>query len=84
MTQRLHRRNAGYWPRRLPTIGDDWQLGSAGTGDVLAGMISAGLASGLGTHEAASQSVYRHGQTADGWPAHQTLTAGALSRTVLI
>ena len=60
------------------------QLASAGTGDVLAGMIGAGLAAGLGAHEAASRAVYRHGQVGDAWPAHLPLTAGSLSRSALI
>ena len=60
------------------------RLASAGTGDVLAGMIGAGLAAGLGAQEAASRAVYRHGQVADAWPERESLTAGRLSQFGLI
>jgi hydroxyethylthiazole kinase-like uncharacterized protein yjeF len=60
------------------------RLASAGTGDVLAGMIGAGLAGGLGAQDAASRAVYRHGLIADEWPAHQALTSGSLSKSYLI
>ena len=56
------------------------RLATAGTGDVLAGMVGAGLAAGLDGFEAACQAVYIHGQAADQWPAHQPLTASALAR----
>jgi hydroxyethylthiazole kinase-like uncharacterized protein yjeF len=56
------------------------RLATAGTGDVLAGMVGAGLAAGLDGYEAACQAVYIHGQAADLWPAHQPLTASALAR----
>lgn len=44
-------------------------LATAGTGDVLAGMIGAALASQNGpVLEAVAQAVYRHGQLANSWP----------------
>ena len=55
------------------------RLACAGTGDVLAGMIGARMASGLPPFTAACQSVYFHGQLADQWPENQTLTASALA-----
>ena len=58
-------------------------LASAGTGDVLAGMIGAALAAGETSWAAASQAVFRHGQIADEWarrPQPGTLTAGLLAR----
>ncbi len=69
-------------------------LATAGTGDVLAGMIGAALARCGGTKPAAVDmaaafkatiaAVYRHGQIADAWqvdqgPADQALTASALA-----
>lgn len=57
------------------------RLASAGSGDVLAGMIGAGLAGGLDAFEAAWQAVYRHGLAADQWPAGSALLAGSLARS---
>lgn len=57
-------------------------LATAGTGDVLAGMIGAGLAHGADAFEAASSAVFTHGQLADAWAIHQpgrTLTASLLA-----
>jgi len=67
-------------PGEVPLINPtgNSRLASAGTGDVLAGMIGAGLAQGLGTMQAAAEAVFRHGQRADHWPAHQALTASRL------
>ena len=56
------------------------RLATAGTGDVLAGMVGASLAGGLNAFDAACHSVYRHGALADQWPAHCPLTANALAR----
>ena len=71
-------------PGQTPVINPtgNARLASAGTGDVLAGMIGAQLAGGLNAFEAASQAVYRHGQRADQWPDDQHLTAGALSQSL--
>ncbi|RZL49487.1 MAG: NAD(P)H-hydrate dehydratase [Variovorax sp.] len=57
-------------------------LATAGTGDVLAGMVGAALAAGRPALEAACAAVWRHGDIADRWPAHQPLTAGALAMAV--
>ncbi|MBT2332806.1 NAD(P)H-hydrate dehydratase [Variovorax paradoxus] len=57
------------------------RLATAGTGDVLAGMIGAALAAQRPAFEAAWEAVWRHGHVADTWPAGAPpLTAGALAR----
>jgi len=56
------------------------RLAAAGTGDVLAGMVGAGLAAGLLPANAAWEAVWRHGDLADRWPIHSPLTASALAR----
>lgn len=59
-------------------------LATAGTGDVLAGMIGAGLARGVDAFEAASSAVFKHGKLADDWAAHwpgRALTAALLARS---
>jgi hydroxyethylthiazole kinase-like uncharacterized protein yjeF len=56
------------------------RLATAGTGDVLAGMIGARLAHGEDAFTAAGSAVYLHGLAADTWPADAPLTASALSR----
>ena len=56
------------------------RLATAGTGDVLAGMLGALLAHGLPAHQAAQQAVWRHGLLADTWPPKQVLTASGLAR----
>lgn len=58
------------------------RLATAGTGDVLAGMVAARLAAGEPALEAASGAVYLHGLAADRWPADQALTAWALARGI--
>lgn len=55
------------------------RLAIAGTGDVLAGMVAARLASGASALEAAAAAVYLHGLAADQWPADEALTASALA-----
>ena len=58
-------------------------LATAGTGDVLAGMVGAALAMGETAWEAASRAVFRHGALADAWSGKypgQTLTASSLAR----
>lgn len=69
-------------PGQTPVINPtgNARLATAGTGDVLAGMLGARLAGGLDTFEAACQAVYQHGLAADCWPAGATLVAGALAR----
>ncbi|WP_431131769.1 NAD(P)H-hydrate dehydratase [Variovorax paradoxus] len=57
------------------------RLATAGTGDVLAGMIGAALATQKPAFDAAHEAVWRHGRIADTWPANAPpLTAGALAR----
>ena len=58
-------------------------LATAGTGDVLAGMLGALLASGQTALQAASNAVFQHGQLADDWAlSHpgQVLTASLLAQ----
>lgn len=55
------------------------RLAIAGTGDVLAGMVAARLASGEDACAAASAAVYLHGLAADRWPREVPLTASALA-----
>ena len=58
-------------------------LATAGTGDVLAGMVGAALAMGETALDAASRAVFRHGAVADAWSVShlgETLTASALAR----
>jgi hydroxyethylthiazole kinase-like uncharacterized protein yjeF len=69
---------AGSAPTINPT--GNARLASAGTGDVLAGMIAARLAAGASAFEAAAGAVYAHGLAADEWPAGMPLTASALAR----
>ncbi len=66
----------GHIPRINPT--GNARLATAGTGDVLAGMIGAQLAAGSDALEAASTAVWRHGHAADIWPRETPLTAGRL------
>lgn len=49
---------------RVNLTGTPW-LGTAGSGDVLAGFLGSLLASGLDTHVAASVAAYLHGRTAE-------------------
>jgi hydroxyethylthiazole kinase-like uncharacterized protein yjeF len=68
-------------PGQIPMINPtgNARLATAGTGDVLAGMVGAQLAAGLTPFEAACSAVYQHGQLADEWPARSVLTAGGLA-----
>lgn len=58
------------------------RLASAGTGDVLAGLIGARLAAGGEIFHSTCESVYRHGAIADTWPQRNTLTAQGLARAL--
>jgi hydroxyethylthiazole kinase-like uncharacterized protein yjeF len=58
------------------------KLATPGTGDVLAGMIGAQIASGKAPFWAACDAVYSHGLAADQWPKNETLTAGLLSKSL--
>lgn len=71
-------------PGQTPVINPtgDARLATAGTGDVLAGMVGARLAGGLDAFEAACQSVYQHGLEADRWPVGRALVADSLARHI--
>ena len=56
------------------------RLATAGTGDVLAGLIGAHWSvQGVSAYQAACSAVYQHGLIADQWPNEKTLTAHALA-----
>ncbi len=71
-------------PDQLPAINPAGNalLATAGSGDVLAGLIGARLAAGLPAFEAACAAVFAHGEAADHWPTGSALTAGALARAL--
>ena len=71
-------------PHLVPCINPtgNARLATAGTGDVLAGAIGAGLAAGIPEFQAACEAVYLHGQAADRWPADRSLTASVLARSL--
>ena len=68
-------------PGVLPAINatGNARLATAGTGDVLAGMIAARLALGATAFDAACGAVHAHGLAADRWPAEEPLTASKLA-----
>ena len=70
----------GQTPRINPT--GNARLATAGTGDVLAGLIGARLAAGETAFEAAAATVWSHGLAADTWSADRALTANALARAI--
>ncbi|MDB5942774.1 MAG: hypothetical protein JWQ13_2340 [Ramlibacter sp.] len=69
-------------PGELPVVNfsGNAKLASAGTGDVLAGMIAARLAHGTPAFAAAHEAVHAHAACADGWPEGLPLTASELAR----
>lgn len=69
-------------PAAIPVINPtgNARLATAGTGDVLAGMLGAALAAGLPAVDAACSAVFQHGRLADDWPAGQPLTASLLAQ----
>ena len=69
-------------PNQAPRINPTGNalLATAGTGDVLAGLIGAYWAAGPAPLDAAAEAVYAHGRAADTWPAEQALTASALAQ----
>ncbi len=69
---------SGQTPAINPT--GNARLATAGTGDVLAGMLGAALSCGLSPFQAATESVYRHGALADAWPEALTFTAGLMAQ----
>lgn len=68
-------------PAQTPVINPsgNGRLASAGTGDVLAGMVGARLAAGKTGFDAACEAVYQHGALADTWPPGVPLTASLLA-----
>ena len=71
-------------PHQLPAINPTGNalLATAGSGDVLAGMVGARLAAGMPAFAAACAAVFTHGEAADRWPTGVALTAGALARAL--
>lgn len=67
-------------PRINPT--GNARLATAGTGDVLAGLLGSLMAQGHDSFEAACRACYRHGQVADQWAMVSTLTAPDLARHI--
>lgn len=60
-------------------------LATAGTGDVLAGMLGAALANGLSAFDAACSAVFVHGRVADDWlktHPNEALTASRLAASI--
>jgi len=75
----------GQTPHINPT--GNARLATAGTGDVLAGLIGAHLAAlhaptQEAVHEAASRACWQHGAVADHWPPDRALTARALAQAL--
>ena len=71
-------------PHQTPVINASGhpRLASAGTGDVLAGLIGSRLAQGQDAHAAACQAVAQHGWIAQHWPQDLAFDAGALTARV--
>lgn len=71
-------------PGRTPVLNlsGDARLATAGTGDVLAGLCAARLASAPDAFTAVVDAVHDHGAAAERFPATLTLTAGALARAL--
>jgi hydroxyethylthiazole kinase-like uncharacterized protein yjeF len=71
-------------PDRAPAINPtgNARLATAGTGDVLAGLIAARLATQANAFDATAAAVYVHGRAAELWPADRGLTAGELAQAV--
>ena len=72
-------------PHHTPVINGSGNamLATAGTGDVLAGLIGAYIARDGDTFEATCQAVFAHGQVADSWPKDgPALDAASLAASV--
>ncbi|HUR90330.1 MAG TPA: NAD(P)H-hydrate dehydratase [Ramlibacter sp.] len=69
-------------PDRTPHINPtgNGRLATAGTGDVLAGLIAARLASDRDVFDATAGAVFDHGRAADEWASNEPVTAGTLAR----
>lgn len=69
-------------PEHTPVINPtgNARLATAGTGDVLAGLLGARLALAASAFEAARRACWEHGQQADQWPTGHALTANLLAR----
>ena len=70
-------------PGELPVINPtgNARLATAGTGDVLAGMVGARIAQGSSAFEAACAASYQHGLIADQWSSTRPFTASILARS---
>jgi hydroxyethylthiazole kinase-like uncharacterized protein yjeF len=68
-------------PGKTPVINPtgNARLATAGTGDVLAGMVGAALASGIDAFHGTGNAVYQHGLSADHWSSTRALVAGKLA-----
>jgi len=71
-------------PGQTPVINPtgNARLATAGTGDVLAGLVGAQLAAGHTGFDAACRAVYWHGELADNLAPQTTLTAAVLARSL--
>ncbi|MEO7106228.1 MAG: NAD(P)H-hydrate dehydratase [Rhodoferax sp.] len=71
-------------PATLPrvNISGNARLATAGTGDVLAGLIAARLAAGGDAFARVCEAVFHHGQIANTWSPSTPLTAQALARAL--
>ena len=58
------------------------KLATAGTGDVLAGMVGAHLAASQDAFQSACTATHRHGLAADAWSTANTLTASELVKLI--
>jgi ADP-dependent NAD(P)H-hydrate dehydratase / NAD(P)H-hydrate epimerase len=69
-------------PGRVPLVNPTGsaRLATAGTGDVLAGMLAARLATRTEAFDAAAAAVFDHGLAADLWPADRGFTAAELAQ----
>jgi NAD(P)H-hydrate repair Nnr-like enzyme with NAD(P)H-hydrate dehydratase domain len=68
-------------PGQIPVLNatGNARLATAGTGDVLAGMVGAHLAGGQSAFAAACAAAYEHGAIADAWQNPKRLTASQLA-----
>jgi ADP-dependent NAD(P)H-hydrate dehydratase / NAD(P)H-hydrate epimerase len=71
-------------PSQTPCINasGNAKLATAGTGDVLAGMVGALFAASQDAFQSACHAAHRHGQLADDWSASSTFTASELVKLI--